>query len=112
MGLQLELQLVTVVVAAAGLRQALVAPGPVHDQVSDEMVSVEDQQVITGGEYQDDAAGQFERARNKCVQSDVDDGLAGARDGIKPLLADAARGGDEPFLVEQVLPAEVGERRV
>jgi hypothetical protein len=38
------------VVAAAGLRQALVAPAPVQDEFSDQVVPVEDQQMITGGE--------------------------------------------------------------
>ena len=51
-GLQIQLQLVAVVVAAAGLRQALVTPAPIQGQVSDQVVPVEDRQVITGGESQ------------------------------------------------------------
>jgi hypothetical protein len=50
MGLQFQLQLVAVVVAAAGLRQALVAPAAVQCEFTDQVVPVEDQQVITGGE--------------------------------------------------------------
>ena len=61
MGLQvqLQLQLVAVRVAAARFGQSLIAAAPVYGELSDQVVPVEDQQVITGGEHQQHPAGQF-----------------------------------------------------
>jgi hypothetical protein len=59
MGLQLQLQLVAVSVAAAWFCQPLVAAAPVYGELADQMMPVEDQQVITGGEHQQHPAGEF-----------------------------------------------------
>src|SRR5215216_2158215 len=57
--IQLQLQLVTVGVAAARFGQSLIAAAPVYGELSDQMVPVEDQQVITGGEHQQHPACEF-----------------------------------------------------
>ena len=54
-------------------------------------------------------AGEFEGEGGDGVEADVDEGLAGASDGLEPLLADAAGGHDEAFLVEEMLPADERE---
>ena len=61
MGLQvqLQLQLVAVGVAATRFGQSLIAAVPVYGELSDQMVPVEDQQVITGGEHQQHPASEF-----------------------------------------------------
>jgi len=46
---QFQLQLVAVGIAAARLGQSLIAAAPVYGQLSDQMVPVEDQQMITCG---------------------------------------------------------------
>lgn len=43
------------------------------------------------------------------VEMEVDAGRAGAGEGFKPLLADAAGGAEEPFFGERMLPTHAGE---
>ncbi len=48
LGFQVEEELVAVLVAAAGLGQPLVSAGPVHGELADQVMFVEDDEVVAG----------------------------------------------------------------
>lgn len=89
-----------------GAKSAEVAGAELPEEAAGQHDAAERREQLPAAEAR---AGQFEREADRGVESNVDDGLAGAGDLIEPLLADAVGRREEPFFVEQALAADLGE---